>query len=53
MKAILNIILARACTAVEQEQPLNNTSIPNTIQVPRRDMKQHPVIQGELWYDNQ
>jgi len=37
-----------ACTAVEQEQPLNNTSIPNTIQVPRRDMKQHPIIQGEL-----
>lgn len=36
------------CMAVEQEQPLNNTSIPNTIQVPRRDMKQHPIIQGEL-----
>ena len=36
------------CMAVEQEQSLSNTTIPNTIQVPRRDMKQHPVIQGEL-----
>jgi len=42
-----------ACMAVEQEQPLNNTSIPNTIQVPRRDMKQHPIIQGEIAIDNQ
>ena len=36
------------------EQPLNNATtitIPNTIQVPRRDMKQHPIIQGEIAID--
>lgn len=38
------------CMAVEQ--PLNNaTTIPNTIQVPRRDMEQHPIIQGEIAID--
>ena len=37
------------CMAVEQ--PLNNTTIPNTIQVPRRDMKQHPIMQGEIAID--
>ena len=40
------------CMAVEQEQPLNNATIPNTIQVPRRgrDMKQQ-MIQGEIAID--